>query len=164
MHAHKNRTLALSCRVARRRVCARVPACAVFISTERPGHRAHPAERKRRGPVSDTSERRGPIAVEHGAGGLERICKDDRRSSRSSSARTSASSWRRPPCDGAQPDEPADGQGGAERHVDRRCDRSSQDQIPRPHPGPVGSDESGGAQMVRVCSGNTLPHDVRGSR
>lgn len=29
-------------------------------------------------------------------------------------------------------------------------------------PGPVGTDESGGAQMVRVCSGNTLPHAVRG--
>ena len=29
-------------------------------------------------------------------------------------------------------------------------------------PGPTGTDESGGAQMVRVCSGNTLPHAVRG--
>jgi hypothetical protein len=29
-------------------------------------------------------------------------------------------------------------------------------------PGPAGSDEAGGAQMVRVCSGNTLPHAVRG--
>jgi hypothetical protein len=29
-------------------------------------------------------------------------------------------------------------------------------------PGPTGSDESGGAQMVRVCSGNTLPRAVRG--
>ena len=29
-------------------------------------------------------------------------------------------------------------------------------------PGPTGSDESGGAQMVRVCSGNTLPHGVKG--
>ena len=29
-------------------------------------------------------------------------------------------------------------------------------------PGPEGTDESGGAQMARVCSGNTLPHGVKG--
>jgi len=29
-------------------------------------------------------------------------------------------------------------------------------------PGPAGTDESGGAQMVRVCSGNTLPRATRG--
>ena len=60
----------------------------------------------------------------------------------------------------------ADRQAGAERHVDCRRDRPCEDEIPGAHPGsanePGGTDDSGGAQMVRVCSGNTLPRGVKG--
>ena len=67
---------------------------------------------------------------------------------------------RRPPQQPEAAHQSADRQNGSEWDVDRRRNRPGQDPIPHI---PTGEDRrTGGAQMVRVCSGNTLPRAVKG--
>ena len=55
----------------------------------------------------------------------------------------------------------ADRQAGAQRHVDPRRHRSRQPDLSQHIPGQPGTYESGGAQMVRICDGASLPKGDR---
>ena len=114
-----------------------------------------------RGPgVERRGGRLGPIAghcreKQHGARRLRRAAGAQRLPAAGAQAGRSLDRLHRPP---RRPlDESAHGRGRGQRHVDPRRDRPGN---PKPlfHiPGEPGEGETGGAQMVRVCDGATLP-------